>query len=76
LHKFNKTWVNDPGLAFVSKVGLGPFWTLVQVLVYHHVVYVLVSSLVSSFRHERVAIVWKFYMMDTYASFKVVELIK
>jgi hypothetical protein len=29
--------VNDPGLAFAGKVGLGPFWTLVQVLSYVHV---------------------------------------
>jgi hypothetical protein len=26
-----KNKVNDPGLAFDGKVGLGPFWTLVQV---------------------------------------------
>jgi hypothetical protein len=50
----NKTWVNDKlGLAFVGKVGIWPFWTLVQVLLYSDVVHVLVSSFVSSFRHER-----------------------
>jgi hypothetical protein len=26
-----KNKVNDPGLAFAGKVGLEPFWTLVQV---------------------------------------------
>jgi hypothetical protein len=57
----NKTWVNDPGFAFVGKVGLGPFWTLVQVLLYSDVVHNPVNSLVSSFRHERVATVKKIY---------------
>jgi hypothetical protein len=33
-----KNRVNDPGLAFSRKVGLGPFWTLVQVLLYNDVV--------------------------------------
>jgi hypothetical protein len=46
-----KDGVNEPGLAFDGKVGLGPFWTLVQVLLYHDVVHVSVSSSVSSFRH-------------------------
>jgi hypothetical protein len=32
-----KDGVNDPGLAFAGKVGLGPFWTWVQVLSYVHV---------------------------------------
>jgi hypothetical protein len=32
-----KDGVNDPGLAFDGKVGLGPFWTLVQVLLYNDV---------------------------------------
>jgi hypothetical protein len=32
-----KDGVNDPGLAFIGKVGLGPFWTLIQVLSYEHV---------------------------------------
>jgi hypothetical protein len=44
-----KNRVNDPGLAFAGKVGLGPFWTLVQVLLYSDVVHVSVSSSVSSF---------------------------
>jgi hypothetical protein len=43
VHKF-KNKVNDPGLAFTGKVGLWPFWTLVQVLLYNDVVYVPVSS--------------------------------
>jgi hypothetical protein len=62
LHNLNKTWVNDKlGLAFVSKVGLWPFWTLVQVLLYSNIVHVPVSSFVSSFRHERIATVGKIY---------------
>jgi hypothetical protein len=47
-----KNRVNDLGLAFDGKVGLGPFWTLVQVLLYNNVVHVSVSSSVSSFRHH------------------------
>jgi hypothetical protein len=35
MHNF-KDEVNDSGLAFASKVGLGPFWTLVQVLSYEY----------------------------------------
>jgi hypothetical protein len=50
-----------PGLAFVGKVGLWPFWTLVQVLLYSDVVHVPVSSFVSSFRHEHIATVRKIY---------------
>jgi hypothetical protein len=49
--------VNDPGLAFDGKVGLGPFWTLVQVLLYNDVVHVSVSS----FRHTRTAIAREIY---------------
>jgi hypothetical protein len=54
MHKHNKGYwitlkygVNDPGLAFTSRAGLGPFWTLVQVLLYRDVVYVSVSSSVA-----------------------------
>jgi hypothetical protein len=57
----NRTWVNDLRLAFVGKVGLRSFWTLVQVLLYSDVVHVPVSSLVSSFRHECIATVGKIY---------------
>jgi hypothetical protein len=46
----------------VGKVGLGPFWTLVQVLLYSDVVHVPVSSFISSFRHERIATTGKIYM--------------
>jgi hypothetical protein len=56
-----KDRVNDPGLAFVGKVGLGPFWTLVQVLLYSDVVHVSVSSFVSSFRHTHTTTVGKIY---------------
>jgi hypothetical protein len=48
LHNF-KNKFNDPRLAFEGKVGLGPFWMLVQVLLYNDVVHVSVSSSVSSF---------------------------
>jgi hypothetical protein len=51
-----KGGVNDPGLAFAGKVGLGPFWTLAQVLSYIHVL-----QLVSSFRHECISTVGKVY---------------
>jgi hypothetical protein len=53
--------VNDPGLAFTGKVGLGPFWTLIQVLSYRHVLQLFVSTFVSSFRHERISTVGKIY---------------
>jgi hypothetical protein len=56
-----KDGVNDPGLAFAGKVGLGPFWTLVQVLSYVHVMQLFVSSFVSSFRYERISTVGKIY---------------
>jgi hypothetical protein len=71
-----KKRVNAPVLAFVGEASLGLFWTLVWALIYDHVVHVPVSSLVSSFRHERVATIGNIYMMDAYASFNVVELIK
>jgi hypothetical protein len=61
LHNFENK-VNDPGLAFAGKVGLGPFRTLVQVLLYNDLVHVSVSSSVSSFRHTRTATVWETYM--------------
>jgi hypothetical protein len=56
-----KDKVNDPGLAFAGKVGLGPFWTSVQVLSYVHVLQLPVSTFVSSFRHKRTATVGKIY---------------
>jgi hypothetical protein len=56
-----KNRVNDLGLAFDGKVGLGPFWTLVQALLYSDVVHVSVSSSVSSFRHTRTATVREIY---------------
>jgi hypothetical protein len=57
-----KNRVNVPKLAFAGKVGLGSFWTLVQVLLYSDVVHASVSSSVSSFRHTRTATVGKIYM--------------
>jgi hypothetical protein len=56
-----KDKVNDPGLAFTGKVGLGPFWTWVQVLSYVHVLQLFVSAFVSSFWHERTSTVGKIY---------------
>jgi hypothetical protein len=56
-----KGGVNDPGLAFAGKVGLGPFWTGVQVLSYVHAQQLLVSTFASSFRHERTSIGGKIY---------------
>jgi hypothetical protein len=56
-----KDKVNDSGLAFAGKVGLGPFWTVVQVLSYVQVLQLPVSTFVFSFRHERIATVGKIY---------------
>jgi hypothetical protein len=56
-----KGGVNDPGLAFAGKVGLGPFWTWVQVLSYVHARQLLVGTFVSSFRHERTSTGGKIY---------------
>jgi hypothetical protein len=55
--------VNDPGLAFAGKVGLGPFWTLVQALSYVHVLQLFVGTFVSSFWHEHTSTVGKIYTM-------------
>jgi hypothetical protein len=46
----------------IKQVGLRPFWTLVQVLLYSDVVHAPVSSLVSSFRHVCIATVGKIYI--------------
>jgi hypothetical protein len=59
--KILKDRVNDPGLAFASKVGLGPFWTLVQILSYVLVLQLFVNTFVSSFWHERISTVRKIY---------------
>jgi hypothetical protein len=56
-----KNRVNDLGLAFDGKVGLGPVWTLVQVLLYNDVVRVSVSSSISSVRHTLTATVREIY---------------
>jgi hypothetical protein len=47
-----KDGVNDPGLAFAGKDGLGPFWTWVQVLSYFHARQLFVGTFVTSFRHK------------------------
>jgi hypothetical protein len=39
-----KDKVNDMGLSFAGKVGLGPFWTWVQVLSYEHVLQLFDST--------------------------------
>jgi hypothetical protein len=56
-----KDGVNDPGLALAGKVGLGPLWTLIQVLSYEHVLQLFVSTFVSSLKHKRVSTVRKIY---------------
>jgi hypothetical protein len=53
--------VNEPGLAFAGKVGLGPFWTLVQVLSYVDVLLLTVNTFISSFRHEHISTVREIY---------------
>jgi hypothetical protein len=55
-----KDGVNDPGLAFPGKVGLGPFWTWVQALSYVHARQPFVGTFVS-FRHERTSTDGKIY---------------
>jgi hypothetical protein len=68
-----KDGVNDSGLAFAGKVGLGPFWTWVQVLSYVHILQLFVGTFDSSFRHERSSIVGKIYtkmqMQDLFDDF-------
>jgi hypothetical protein len=68
-----KDRVNDPGLAFAGKVGLGPFWTWVQVLSYVHVLQLFVGTFVPSFRHECSSINGKIYtkmqMQDLFDGF-------
>jgi hypothetical protein len=68
-----KDWVNDPGLSFDGKVGLGPFWTRVQVLSYVHARQLFVGTFVSSFRHERTStggkIYTKMHMQDSFDDF-------
>jgi hypothetical protein len=59
---FLKDGANDLGLAFASKVGLGPFWTLVQALSHVHVRQLFVSTFVSSSRHECTSTVGTIYM--------------
>jgi hypothetical protein len=56
-----KGGVNDPGLAFAGKVGLGPFWTGVQVLSYVLARQLFVDTFVSSFRYERTSTGGKIY---------------
>jgi hypothetical protein len=56
-----KDGVNDPGLAFDGKVGLGPFWTWAQVLSYVYVRQLFVGTFVSSFRRERTSTGGKIY---------------
>jgi hypothetical protein len=49
------------GLAFAGKVGLGPFWTRVQVLSHVHARQLFVGTFVPSFRHERPSTDGKIY---------------
>jgi hypothetical protein len=56
-----KDRVNDSGLAFTGKVGLGPFSTWVQALNYVHARQFFADTFVPSFRHERPSNVEKIY---------------
>jgi hypothetical protein len=56
-----KDGVNDLGLAFAGKVGLGPFWTRIKVLSYVHVLQLFVGTFVSSFWRERTSTGGKIY---------------
>jgi hypothetical protein len=49
------------GLPSLGKAGLGPFWTLVQVLSYVHALQFFVSTFVSFFRHVHISTVGKIY---------------
>jgi hypothetical protein len=68
-----KDGVNDLGLAFAGKVGLGPFWTWVQVLSYVHVLQLFIGTFVTSFWHERTPTIGKIYtkmqMQDLFDDF-------
>jgi hypothetical protein len=68
-----KDGVNDPGLAFAGKVGLGPLWTWVQVLSYVHALQLSVGTFDPSFRHERSSAGGKIYtkmqMQDLFDEF-------
>jgi hypothetical protein len=66
IQKFKETLrlMNIQGLAFVITSSHTTFRTLVQVLLYSHVVHVSSCSLILVSRHERVATVWDFYMED------------
>jgi hypothetical protein len=69
IQKFKETHrlMNKPGLAFVGTSRHTNFQTLVQVLLYGHVVNVSSCSLVLVSRHERVATVGDFYTEDAHA---------
>jgi hypothetical protein len=54
--------MNKPGLAFVNTSRHTHFRTLVQVLLYGHVVHVSSCSLILVSRHKRIATVGDFYM--------------
>jgi hypothetical protein len=60
-----------PGLAYVITSSPTTFRTLVQVLLYGHVVHVSSCSIVLVSRHERVATVGDFYTEDAHAIFSV-----
>jgi hypothetical protein len=68
-----KDGVNDLGIAFAGKVGLGPFWTWVLVFSYVYALQLFVGTFVHSFRHERLSIVGKIYtkmqMQDLFDDF-------
>jgi hypothetical protein len=72
-----KDGVNDLGLAFAGKVGLGPFWTWVQVLSYVHARQLFVGTLISSLRHERTStggnIYTKMQMQDLFNGFYLIN---
>jgi hypothetical protein len=65
--------VNDSGLALAGKVGLGPFWTWVQVLSYVHARQLLVGTFVPTIRQERTSTGGKIYtkmkMQDLFDDF-------
>jgi hypothetical protein len=47
------------GLPSLARLALRPFWTLVQVFLYIHVLQLINNTFVFSFRHERISTVGK-----------------
>jgi hypothetical protein len=62
------------GLPSLARLALGPFWTLIQVLRYVHVLELFIRTFASSFWHEHISTVGKIYtrmqMQDLFDNFQ------